>query len=220
MPITTGPLVWDEAIERKFETGVDHGILFPQKNDGTYDAGIAWNGLTAVNESPSGAEPNDLYADNMLYATLRSAEKYESTIEAYMYPPEFGECDGTKQIATGVSIGGQPRRPFGFAYRTKVGNAVSGMELGHKWHLVYGLTAKPSEKNRETVNEDPDAMTFSWEVTSTPVPMTGYQPVSHIEIDSTLVDAEKWAALESKLIGTSSVASALPLPDEIKTMMS
>lgn len=211
-------LIWDKDVERLFETGVDHGILFPQKNDGTYDKGVAWNGLTAVNESPSGAEPNDMYADNMLYATLRSAEKYEATIEAYMYPPEFAACDGTAELATGVVIGGQTRQPFGFAYRTKVGNAVKGMEHGYKLHLVYGLTANPSEKNYETVNEDPDAMTFSWEVTSTPVPMEGYQPVSHIVVDSTKVDAAKYTALENMLIGDTT-DSKLPTPDEVKTMM-
>lgn len=212
-------LVWDAVGTRYYETGVDHGVLYPQKSDGTYDKGVAWNGLTAVNESPSGAEPNEKYADNMLYAVLRSAEKYEATIEAMTYPDEFGECDGTKSIATGVFVGEQPRKPFGFAFRTKVGNDTSGMEKGYKLHLVYGATAKPSEKNYETVNEDPDAMSFSWEITTTPVTLEGFQPVSHIVIDSTKADATKLAALEALLYGGTSGDATLPTPTEVKTMM-
>lgn len=213
-------LKWDDTGKRLFELGVDRGVLFPMKDDGTYDKGVAWNGLTAVNESPSGAEANDLWADNMKYATLRSEEQYEATIEAYTYPDEFGVCDGSAEVATGVHFGGQSRRPFGFSYRTKVGNEVKGMELGYKIHIVYGLTANPSEKNYETVNEDPDAMTFSWEVQSTPVPTEGFKPVSHITIDSTKVDATKLATLEAQLYGGESGDATLPTPTQIKTMMS
>lgn len=212
-------LEWDKTGKKYYETGVDHGVLFPQKNDGTYDKGVAWNGLTAVNESPSGAEPNEKHADNMLYAVLRSAEKYEATIEAMTYPDEFDECDGTKELATGVYVGEQPRKPFGFSFRTKVGNDTSGMEAGYKLHIVYGATAKPSEKNYETVNEDPDAMSFSWEITTTPVTLEGYQPVSHIVIDSTKADATKLAALEAQLYGDTNGDATLPTPTEIKTMM-
>ena len=212
-------LEWDKTGEKYYDTGVDHGVLFPQKSDGTYDKGVAWNGLTAVNESPSGAEPNEKYADNMLYAVLRSAEKYEATIEAMTYPDEFGECDGTKELATGVYVGEQPRKPFGFSFRTKVGNDTSGMEAGYKLHIVYGATAKPSEKNYETVNEDPDAMSFSWEITTTPVTLEGYQPVSHIVIDSTKADATKLASLEALLYGGTSGDATLPSPAEVKTMM-
>lgn len=212
-------LEWDKTGEKYYETGVDHGVLFPQKDDGNYDKGVAWNGLTAVNESPSGAEPNEKYADNMLYAVLRSAEKYEATIEAMTYPDEFGECDGTKELVTGVYVGGQPRKAFGFSFRTKVGNDTAGMEKGYKIHIVYGATAKPSEKNYETVNEDPDAMSFSWEITTTPVTLEGYQPVSHIVIDSRTADTAKLAALEDKLYGGENADPTLPTPTEIKTMM-
>lgn len=212
-------ITWDDTAKKLYETGVDHGVFYPQKNDGTYDKGVPWNGLTAVNESPSGAEPNEKYADNILYAVLRSAEKYEATIEAFTYPDEFAECDGTTEIATGVMIGGQTRKAFGFAFRTKIGNDTNGMDKGYKLHLVYGLTAKPSEKNYETVNEDPDTITFSWEVTSTPVPMEGYLPVSHIVIDSTKADATKLATLEAMLYGGESAEPTLPLPATVKSTM-
>lgn len=212
-------LTWDGTGERFYETGVDQGVLFTMGSNGTYNAGVPWNGLTAVNESPSGAEPNEKYADNMLYAVLRSAEKYEATIEAFMYPPEFGACDGTAEIATGVSVGGQPRKPFGFSYRTKIGNDVSGMEKGYKIHLVYNATAKPSEKNYETVNEDPDNIQFSWEITSEPVPLEGFSPVSHIVIDSTKVAAAKLTALETMLYGDTNADPTLPTPTQVKTMM-
>lgn len=212
-------LTWDDTGKKFYETGVDRGVLYPMKNDGTYDKGVPWNGLTAVNESPSGAEPNDIWADNMKYATLRSAEQYEATIEAMTYPDEFGECDGTKEIATGVSIGGQPRKAFGFAFRTKIGNDTDGMEKGHKIHLVYNATAKPSEKNYETVNEDPDAMNFSWEITTIPVPLEGHNPVSHIVIDTTKVAAAKLTALETMLYGGESAEPKLPTPSEVQTLM-
>ena len=212
-------ITWDDTGKKFYETGVDHGVFYPQNADGTYGTGVPWKGLTAVNESPSGAEPNEKYADNILYAVLRSAEKYEATIEAFTYPDEFAACDGTAEIATGVLIGGQTRKPFGFCFRTKVGESSAGMDKGYKLHLVYGLTAKPSEKNYETVNEDPDNIQFSWEVTSTPEALDGYQPVSHIVIDSTKADATKLAALEAKLYGDASNEPTLPKPSEVKTMM-
>lgn len=212
-------LTWGDTGTRFYETGVDRGVLYPMKSDGTYDKGVPWNGLTAVNESPSGAEPNDIWADNMKYATLRSAEQYEATIEAMTYPDEFGECDGTKQLAEGVSVGGQPRKAFGFAFRTKVGNDTDGMEKGYKIHLVYNATAKPSEKNYETVNEDPDAMNFSWEISTIPVPLEGYSPVTHIVIDTTKVAAAKLTALEAMLYGDTSTEAKLPTPSEVKTLM-
>ena len=212
-------ITWDDTGKKFYETGVDHGVFYPQKADGTYDKGVPWNGLTAVNESPSGAEPNEKYADNILYAVLRSAEKYESTIEAFTYPDEFAECDGTAEIATGVLVGGQTRKAFGFCFRTKIGESSAGMDKGYKLHLIYGLTAKPSEKNYETVNEDPDNIQFSWEVSSTPVPMEGHLPVSHIVIDSTKADATKLAALEAMLYGGESVEPTLPLPSAVETMM-
>ena len=214
-------LIWDGTGQKYFETGVDQGVLYPMKSDGTYDKGVAWNGLTAVNESPSGAEPNEKYADNMLYAVLRSAEKYEATIEAMTYPDEFGECDGTAELAPGVRIGGQARKAFGFAYRTKVGNDVAGMDKGYKLHLIYNATANPSEKNYETVNEDPDTISFSWDITSAPVALEGYKPVSHIVIDSTKADATKLAALEAKLYGSDGASGdpTLPTPAEVKSMM-
>lgn len=212
-------LVRDGTGEKFYESGVDHGVLFPQKDDGTYGKGVAWNGFTAVNETPEGAEPNEKYADNMLYAVLRSAERFGATIEAFMYPPEFGVCDGTAEIATGVYAGGQARKPFGFAYRTKIGNDAAGMDKGYKIHLVYNATAKPSEKNYETVNEDPDNITFSWELTTTPVTLDGYAPVSNVVIDSTKADATKLAALEALLYGGESADATLPLPAEVKSMM-
>jgi len=211
---------WDKSGEKYFEAGVDRGVLAVQKDDGTYNTPVAWNGLTSVNESPSGADPNDLWADNLKYATLRSAEQFGATIEAYMCPPEFLECDGTKTIADGVYVGGQVRKAFGFSYRTLVGNDVSGLDKGYKLHLVWNATANPSERNYETVNEDPDAITFSWELTTTGVVIEGYKPISHISIDSTKADATKLAALEAKLYGSSEVEPSFPTPQEVITMMS
>ena len=209
---------WDKTGERLIESGVDHGVLFKQNTNGAYQTGVAWNGLTAVNESPSGAEPNDLYADNIKYASLRSAEQFGATVEAYTYPDEFAECDGSAEIGAGVHVGGQTRRAFGLAYRTLVGNDTSGLDHGYKLHLVYGATANPSEKNYETVNEDPDAITFSWELTTTGVVVDGYKPISHITIDSTKADVTKLKNLEDILYGTAEAEPRLPLPDEIITM--
>lgn len=217
-------IVWDATGERAYETGTDHGVLYPQKGDGTYDAGVAWNGLTAVTESPDGAEPNDLYADNIKYASLRSAETFGGTIEAYTYPDEFGECDGTAAPVAGVYLGQQKRKPFGFVYRTFQGDGNTLADgADYKLHLWYNCTASPSEKSYETVNDSPDAITFSWEVDTTPVPVTGttFKPVATITIDSTkfveTADKKKLRALEDLLFGTdgdgTSEGTAPTLPD-------
>lgn len=209
-------LIWDKTGERYFETGVDHGVLYPQKADGTYDDGVVWNGLTAVTESPDGAEPNDLYADNIKYASLRSAETFGATIEAYTYPEEFAECDGSAAMSTGVYIGQQTRKPFGFSYRTLVGNdTATDTDDGYKLHIIYNATASPSEKNYETVNDSPDAITMSWEIDTTPVPVTGKKPTATITIDSTKCDATKLKALEDILYGTATKNAYLPQPDTV-----
>lgn len=209
-------LVWDKSGERYFEAGVDHGVLYVQKSDGTYNKGVVWNGLTAVTESPDGAEPNDLYADNIKYATLRSAETFGATIEAYTYPEEFAECDGSYALADGVYIGQQARKPFGFSYRTMIGNDTSSdIDAAYKLHIVYNATVTPSEKNFETINDSPDAITMSWEVSTVPVPVTGKKPTATITIDSTKADATKLKTLEDKLYGTATEEATLPTPDEI-----
>lgn len=213
-------LAWDGVAQRFYETGTSHGVLFVQDDDGTYGKGVAWNGLTAVTESPGGAEPTDLYADDIKYATLRSAETFGATIEAYTYPEEFAVCDGSVDVAPGVYLGQQSRRGFGFSYRTIVGNDVNS-ELGYKLHLVYGATASPSEKSYSTVNDSPDAITFSWEISTTPVDVSGYKAVASITIDSTKLTASGKAALaklEEKLYGTEDDESSLPLPSEIIEM--
>ena len=209
---------WDEAGKRLYETGVDRGVLYPQVS-GTYPKGVAWNGLTAVTESPSGAEPTPLYADNIKYLTLMSVEEFGATIEAYTYPDEFMACDGSASIAEGVSIGQQTRQAFGLCYRTVVGNDLDN-NAGYKLHLIYGALAAPSEKAYATINDSPEAITFSWEVTTTPVDVPGFKPTASVTIDSTKVDAEKLAALEAILYGTagesgSAVEARLPLPAEI-----
>ena len=209
-------LVWDKTGERFFETGVDHGVLYVQNANGTYKPGVVWNGLTAVNENPDGAEPNDLYADNIKYATLRSAETYGATIEAYMYPEEFNQCDGNVAMAEGVYIGQQSRVPFGFCYRTLVGNdTATDTDDGYKLHLVYNATASPSDKDYETVNDSPDAATMSWEITTTPVPVTGKKPTATIVIDSTKCDAQKLQTLLDTLYGTVNSEPTLPSPDDV-----
>lgn len=212
-------LVWDETGKRVYETGVDHGVLYPISEAGVYDLGVAWNGLTAVTEAPSGAEPTPLYADNIKYLTLMSAEEFGGTIEAYTYPDEFAQCDGTAELTGGVAIGQQPRKTFGLCYRTIVGNDVKNNDYGYKLHLVYGALAAPSEKNFATVNDSPEAITFSWEFSTTPVNVTGHKPTSCITIDSTKCDAGKLAALEAILYGSEDTEPRLPLPDEIKTLM-
>lgn len=194
-------LEWDKSGERLYETGVDNGVLYPLASNGKYSKAVAWNGLTAVNESPSGAEPTPLYADNIKYISLLSAEEYNATIEAYMYPREFEECDGSATIAKGVTIGQQSRRAFGFSYRTIIGNDVELNNHGYKLHLVYGAMASPSEKSHSTVNDSPEATTLSWEITTTPVQVTGYKPTATLDIDSTVVDADCLKNLEAVLYG-------------------
>jgi len=212
-------LVWDKTAERFYETGVDHGVLYVQKANGTYDKGVVWNGLTAVTEKPDGAEPNDLYADNIKYASLRSAETFGATIEAYMYPDEFAQCDGSAAIATGVYIGQQKRKPFGFCYRTLIGNdTASDEDDGYMLHLIYNATASPSEKNHETVNDSPDAITMSWDLDTTPVAFEEhptYKPTATITINSTKCDATKLKTLEDTLYGTANAEPTLPSPDEV-----
>lgn len=212
-------IVWDEVGKRLYETGVKNGVLYPQDQSGTYPKGVAWNGLTAVTESPSGAEATPLYADDIKYLNLMSAEEFGATIEAYTYPEEFGICDGSVELATGVNIGQQPRKAFGMSYKTTVGNDVEGNEHGYKLHLIYGALAAPSEKEYATINDDPEAITFSWEVTTTPVNVTGHKPTASITIDSTKADPEKLAALEAVLYGSESEEARLPLPDEIAELM-
>lgn len=224
-------LKWDQIGERLYETGVDHGVLYPQK-DGAYPEGVAWNGLTNITESPSGAEDNPLYADNMKYLNLKSAEEFGATVECYTYPKEWAACNGESELAAGVTLGQQRRNTFGLSYRTKIGNDTDGEDHGFKIHLVYGCSAAPSEKAYSTVNDSPEAITFSYEVTTTPVNVSGkdasgkpFKPVSCVTIDSTLVSAEAMERLEAILYGQDAVEgetpvaatpARLPLPDELK----
>lgn len=212
-------LVWDQTGERFYETGVKQGVLYPQESNGDYGKGVAWNGLTAVTESPSGAEATALYADDIKYLNLMSNEEFGATIEAYTYPEEFEKCDGSASIAAGVSIGQQKRSAFGLCYRTALGNDVAGNDFGYKLHIIYGALAAPSEKAYATINDSPEAITFSWEVTTTPVNVTGFKPTASVVIDSTKTTAEKLAALEAILYGTEAEEARLPLPDEIVTLM-
>lgn len=207
-------LIWDKIGERFYETGVSKGVLYKQDTNGAYPKGVAWNGLTAVTESPSGAEATPLYADNIKYLNLLSNEEFGATIEAYTYPDEFAECNGEASLIDGVSIGQQKRTPFGMAYQTKIGNDING-DLGYKIHLIYGAIAAPSEKAYNTVNDSPEAITFSWEITTTPVEVEGFKPTACITIDSTKVDADALAALEAVLYGTETEEASLPLPNEI-----
>lgn len=196
-------LKWDEVGQKEYELGVSHGVLFPQDSKGQYPKGVVWNGLINVTESPGGAEPTDLYADNIKYASMRSAETFGATVEAYMYPPEFGACDGSKEAAPGVSIGQQDRQMFGLCYRTEVGNDTATEEDdGYKLHLIYGCTASPSEKSYGTISDSPEAITFSWEIQTTPVNIEGFKPTSSIIIDSRKVDAAKLKKLEDILYGS------------------
>ena len=216
-------LIWGKTGERLYETGVDHGVLYPVGANGTYPKGVAWSGLSAVTESPSGAEANNIYADNIKYLSLMSAEEFGATIEAYTYPDEFAVCDGTAEIAKGVTVGQQSRKMFGFSYRTIIGNDTDDAEHGYKLHLIYGAKASPSEKNYQTVNDSPEAISLSWEVTTTPVeisavdPSTGkaFKPTASLTIDSTKVDAEKLKAFEEILYGSEDKEARLPLPDEV-----
>ena len=216
------PLVWDQTGEKFYETGVKNGVLYVQHTDGTYPKGVAWNGLTAVTESPSGAEKTPLYADDTKYLNLMSAEEFGATIEAYTYPDEFAQCDGSAEIAEGVTIGQQARKTFGMAYKTTLGNDVSNNDYGYKLHIIYGALASPSEKGYSTINDSPEAITFSWEVTTTPVSVSGFKPTANLTIDSTKVNAQKLTALEAILYGSdteSNKEARLPLPDEIATLM-
>lgn len=208
-------LVWDKTGERYYETGVKQGVLYPQAAGGTYPKGVAWNGLTNVTESPSGAEATALYADDIKYLNLISTEEFGGTIEAYTYPDEFADCDGSATIAEGVYVGQQPRKTFGFSYCTTLGNDVDNNNYGYKLHLVYGALASPSEKAYSTINDSPEAITFSWEFSTTPVNVTGHKPTASITIDSTKVAPEKLAALEKILYGDTDVEARLPLPDEV-----
>ena len=211
-------LVWDKIGERFYETGVNKGVLYPQEA-GAYPKGVAWNGLTAVTESPSGAEATPLYADNIKYLNLMSAEEFGATIEAYTYPAEFAACNGEAELTTGVSIGQQTRKVFGMSYQTKIGNDTDSTDHGYKIHLIYGALAAPSEKAYATINDSPEAITFSWEVTTTPVEVEGFKPTATLVIDSTKVDAEKLAALEAVLYGSESEEARLPLPSEVLTLV-
>ena len=212
-------IVWDAIGEHTFETGVRNGVLYLKNDEGAYNTGVAWNGLTSVSESPEGAEATDLYADDIKYLTLMSAENFKATIEAYTYPVEFEECDGSASIAKGVVIGQQSRKPFGLCYRTAIGNDTDGNEHGYKLHIVYGCQASPSEKQYSTINDSPEAITFSWEVNTTPVNVNGKKPAATLIIDSTKADKAKLTALEAILYGSESTEPRLPLPDEIATLM-
>lgn len=227
MAETTGRLVWDATGERLYETGVSQGVLYVQDSTGKYPKGVAWNGLTGVTESPSGAEATALYADDIKYLNLMSAEEFGATIEAYTYPDEFAQCDGSAELTTGVTIGQQDRATFGMCYKTVLGNDSESNNYGYKLHIIYGAKASPSEKAYATINDSPEAITFSWEVTTTPVNVNGFKPTASLTIDSTKVEAGKLTALEDILYGKdagaegtpAAVAARLPLPDEIATLM-
>lgn len=212
-------IVWDQTGERLYETGVNKCVLYTQDAQGAYSKGVAWNGITAVTESPSGAEATPLYADDIKYLNLMSAEEFGATVEAYTYPDEFAECDGSAALATGVYIGQQVRKTFGLCYRTTLGNDVAANDFGYKLHIIYNAKAAPSEKGYATINDSPEAITFSWELTTTPVNVTGFKPTATVTIDSTKVDADKLAALEAILYGSESEEARLPLPDEIVELM-
>lgn len=218
-------LKWDAVGQKKYETGVDHGVLYQVDQDGEYVNGVAWNGLTTVTESPSGAEANPQYADNIKYLNLISAEQFGATIEAFTYPIEFEQNDGSASPTPGVSVGQQNRKPFGFCYRTLLGNDLEGTDYGYKIHLVYGATAAPSEKARNTVNDSPEAVSFSWEISTTPVDVgtvggVDYKPSASITIDSTQVDPAKLATLENMLYGTVGTEPSMPQPAAVISMMS
>ena len=212
-------LEWDKTGEKLYETGVKMGVLYPQADGGTYPKGVAWNGLSGVTESPSGAEASPIYADDIKYINLISTEEFSATVEAYMYPDEFAECDGTAEIAPGVTIGQQDRKAFGMCYRTIVGNDTEKDGHGYKLHIIYGATAAPSEKGYASVNDSPEAITFSWELSTNPVNVKNAKPTASLTIDSTKVDAQKLAKLEDILYGSAEADARLPLPDEIATLM-
>ena len=218
-------IIWDRVGERIYETGVKNGVLYPQAANGTYPLGVAWNGLITVTESPSGAESTPLYADDIKYLNLMSTEEFGATIEAYTYPDEFAECDGSAELAVGVVMGQQKRKPFGISYKTTLGNDTEGNDYGYKLHIVYGGVASPSEKGYSSINDSPEAITFSWEITTTPVVVEGFKPTASITIDSTKVNSAKLKTLEDMLYGKDAAGeqpatvARLPLPDEIKTII-
>lgn len=215
-------IVWDAIGQHLYETGVDHGVLYvfdSSKSEKQYGPAVAWNGLTGVTESPEGAEATDLYADNIKYLSLLSAETFKATIEAYTYPDEFAACDGTAEIAKGITIGQQARKTFGLAYRTVIGNDTDGNDHGYKLHLIYGATASPSEKAFNTINDSPEAITFSWEVNTTPVPVEGKKPTASLVIDSTKVEEGVMAKIEAALYGTDDADGYLPTPDEVLAIL-
>lgn len=212
-------LIWDQVGERRYETGVDHGVLYIPTG-GVYDSGFAWNGLATVTEKPSGADSTPVFADNIKYLNLLAAEDFGGTIEALTYPDEFAQCDGTVEISAGVMISQQSRKVFGLSYRTLIGNDAAGQDAGYKLHLVYGCLAAPSEKAYSTVNDSPEALTFSWDFSTTPVPVTGQKPSALLTVDSTQVNSVNLAALEDALYGTPGTSPRLPLPDEVIGMFS
>ncbi len=211
-------ITWDEAENRKYEYGVSRGVLFPMTDEGAYSAGVAWNGLTNVTDKPDGAEINKMYADGIMYAGIRGTEEYKASIEALTYPDEFMVCDGSAQPIPGMYIGQQERGKFGLCWRTEIGNA-NNENLGYKIHIAYGMSASPTEKSYDTVNESPEAATFSWDAEGTPVPVTNFKPTAKIEFDSTKFSAKQMTTLEDLLYGTTEKASSLPTPDEIITAM-
>ena len=227
MSIDNTLIKWDETSKHLYETGVDHAVLYVQDASGAYPTGVAWNGITAITESPSGAESNPLYADNIKYLDLRSAEEFGATVEAYTYPEEFEECDGSKELAAGVTIGQQKRKSFGLSYRTVLGNDTQNDSYGYKLHLIYGATASPSEKAYQTINDSPEAISFSWELSTTPTPVTKIadaKPTASITIDSTKATTAQLEELEQILYGTpagsgtEAIPARLPLPDEVYTI--
>ena len=211
-------IVWDAIGEHFYETGVRNGVLYLEDGGDPYGKGVGWNGLISVSESPSGAEPTALWADDIKYLNLYSAEEFGATIEAYTYPDEFAECDGSAALETGVLVGQQNRKSFGLCYRTVLGNDTLGNDLGYKLHLIYGCKASPSEKAYSTINDSPEAITFSWELSTVPVPVEGYKPTATLVVDSTKVDAAKLASLEEILYGSDNAEPRMPLPDEIKAL--
>ena len=208
-------LVFDKTGEKTFETGVSDCVLYVRKDATSYDSGVAWNGVTAVNESPSGAESTPVYADNIKYLNLTSAEEFAATLEAYTYPDEFEVCDGSAEVATGVTIGQQDRKQFALCYKTKVGNDVEGTAHGYKLHFIYNCQAAPSSKDYQTINGDPEAMTFSWEISTTPMPVTGYKPTATLVVDSRKVDAQKLKKLEDKIYGAEATEPTMPTVEEV-----
>ena len=212
-------LVWDQSGQKFFETGISNGVLYVSDGQGGYLNGVAWNGLISVAENPSGAESNPVYADNIKYLNIISAEEFGATIEAYTYPDEFMECDGSAQVVAGVNIGQQARKSFGISYRTRVGNDVAGDNLGYKIHVIYNCQAAPSGKTYSTVNESPEAITFSWEVTTTPVPVEGFRPTATVVFDSTKLAADKMAAVEEALYGGASKEASLPSIEELLALV-